>query len=146
MKRLFVIISLVIIAGSALAHSGATGIVKVRMDGMKSLGQSMKTLATMAKSGEIDSDVVLAVSRQIQNHSGKSMTELFPEGSLQGVSEAAPEIWDDWDRFTEISDSLFDIAIEMESAVMRSDFELDGWVKRISATCSSCHEDFRIKK
>ena len=44
------------IAATAFAHSGATGIVKERMDGMSALGETIKALVPMMR-GEGTYDV-----------------------------------------------------------------------------------------
>ena len=134
------------LSAAAFAHSGATGIVKERMDGMDTLAKAMKSLAGMSKTGDIDSDQVVAIAQTIKAHSGQAMTERFPEGSLPHVSEATPKIWEDWARFEAISGELFDAAARLEAEAKVPDLDLKVYMKELGATCSSCHEDFRIKK
>ncbi len=133
-------------AGFAFAHSGATGIVKERMDGMGSLAQSMKALVQMERSEDIDLDKTAEIARQIQAQSGDVMTVRFPAGQQPMVSEASPAIWEDWDRFEQISEELLQVAIKLEASAMSGDVDLKSAVKELGATCSSCHQDFRIKK
>ena len=139
-------VALVATGTLALAHAGATGIVKERMDGMGELAQAMKALVTINKSGDIDADQVAALARTIQAHSGSALTDRFPKGSLPHVSEAAPLIWTDWGRFTAISDRLLDASKRMEANAATAGFDLGAYIAEIGATCSACHEDFRIKK
>ena len=75
------------------AHSGATGIVKMRMDAMKDIGEQMKLLAAMTK-GQVrhDGARAAAAARVIGGHAAH-IPEMFPEGSNTGMSEAAPTIW-----------------------------------------------------
>ena len=146
MKKTVLALGLIATGTLALAHAGATGIVKERMDGMGELAKSMKALINMNKSSDIDAKQVAAIAQTIQSHSGVVMTDRFPEGSLPNVSEAAPLIWTDWDRFAAISDELFDVAQRMETSVATQDFDLGLYVKELGATCSACHSDFRIKK
>lgn len=146
MRKTLLAVAFIATGSLALAHTGATGIVKERMDGMGALANSMKALVTMTKSGEIDTDQVAEIARAIQSHSGKAMNDRFPEGSLPKVSEAAPLIWQDWDRFAAISDELYGVAQRMEIGAASQDFELTPFVKELGATCSACHGDFRIKK
>ena len=42
----------------------------------------------------------------IQSHSGEALTKLFPEHSIEGPSEAKPEIWTDWEEFSELAKQL----------------------------------------
>ncbi|WP_421880422.1 c-type cytochrome [Pacificispira sp.] len=93
--------------GTAFAHSGATGVVKERMDAMMSMGKSMKAVAAMMR-GEVayDADAVREAAALIKQHSGDAMTELFPEGSTGHPSEAKPEIWSKWDEFSDLAGRL----------------------------------------
>ncbi|MEO1747292.1 MAG: cytochrome c [Pseudomonadota bacterium] len=142
-----IFVAMFVTAGSiALAHSGATGIVKERMDGMGSLAASMKSLVGMHKTGAIDADSVRQIARTIKAHSGSALNARFPDGSLPKVSEASPKIWEDWDRFSEISGELFAVASRLETEATTPDLNLGGYVEELGATCSSCHKDFRIKK
>ena len=104
------IVAAVLIAGTAVtafAHSGATGIVKERMDAMLAMGKAVKTVAPMMR-GETayDAETVRDAARLFQQHAGESMTKLFPEGSDGKPSEAKPEIWTDWNSFAGLAAQL----------------------------------------
>ena len=93
------------LAIGALAHSGATGIVKERMHGMMMMGKSMKSIAMMVKGvKEYDADTMKAAAAAIEQHSGENLTKLFPkDGKKQKVSEAKDEIWTNWEEFVALS-------------------------------------------
>ncbi len=88
-----------------VAHGGATGVVKERMDLMEEMKDSVKAVSSIFK-GETayNADIIRKAADTIKTHSGDAMTELFPEGSLSGHSEAKPLIWDEWQRFKTLSD------------------------------------------
>lgn len=132
-------------AGAAVAHSGATGIVKERMDGMSVLGKSMKALVTMTKSNSYLSAEIKTISQNIQAHAGPRMLDRFPAGSLTKVSEATPAIWEDWERFSRIAQEL-DTAARALEAKAGTGSDLAPIIGEIGATCKACHKDFRIKK
>lgn len=71
------------------AHSGATGIVKERMDSMSAMGKTVKGLAAMMR-GDVDYDAnaVRNGAATIRSHAGNALTRLFPKGSLGHKSEA----------------------------------------------------------
>lgn len=146
MNKVTLALAMAAIGTLAFAHTGATGIVKERMDGMSALAQSMKSLVGMSKSGVADAKTIKEISATIQSHSGAALNERFPHGSLPDVSEATPLIWQDWDRFAAISDELFDIAVRLDADARSGTVDLDTYIKDLRATCSDCHEDFRIKK
>ena len=146
MKIRTIIIALIATTTLALAHTGATGIVKQRMDGMSSLAQSMKALAEMSKTDSIDKNQVIEIARQIKDQSGKSMTQRFPVGQQQMISEASPAIWENWQLFEQMSDELFQAAAALETSAAVGDMDLNLAIKQMGAICSACHKDFRIKK
>lgn len=89
------------------AHGGATGIVKERMDLMKDMKDSMKTLSAIFKGeAEYNADTVKKHAMLINSHAGDEMTKLFPTDSQQGHTEALPILWNEWDQFKDLADRL----------------------------------------
>lgn len=91
----------------AWAHTGATGVVLERMQGMSAMGDTIKALTPMMR-GQIayDANKVRREADAMIGHAGKQMTRLFPEGSGGGVSKALPSIWGDWDEFAALAEQL----------------------------------------
>ena len=83
---------LALFATLALAHEGATGVVKERMDLMKGQQEDMKLLGDMAK-GKVpfESAKAAAAARDL-NTTAKKIADLFPEGSNGHPSDALPAI------------------------------------------------------
>ena len=101
----------------ALAHSGATGVMKERMDAMGEMGDEMKRLAPMMRGQtEYDPDVVRSAADTMIGHAGTQMTELFPEGSNEKPSEALDAIWEDWEEFAALAEALLTTAEGMKLA------------------------------
>jgi len=96
-----------LIAASALAHSGATGVVKERMMGMGVMGKAVKAIASMMQ-GELpyNPDRVRTAAEDIGSHAGGALTKLFPEGTNKKPSEAKAAIWTNWDRFEALAEDL----------------------------------------
>ena len=157
-----------LLAGAALAHTGATGVVKDRMDLMGVLDRAMKDLATLIRApGETDDTRLGELAVTIRDHAGATMTAKFPEGSLHRPSEALPAIWSDWadfesraDRLRMLADALVDAAATGETTPPdASTFPIAGvqrlteeqareappsvLVAHISANCSACHLEYR---
>lgn len=107
----------VVFAAVASAHTGATGVVLERMNGMSAMQDVVRDLTPMMR-GEIDydPDAVIAGAATLETHAGETMTELFPEGSDGGVSYARSEIWEDWERFAELAEDLEILAVGLASA------------------------------
>ncbi|NVK43178.1 MAG: cytochrome c [Oceanospirillaceae bacterium] len=102
-----VVLSAAVASGVVLAHGGATGVVKERMDLMKDMKGAMKSLSKMF-SGETayDAAEVREAAAVLEAASGETLTKLFPEGSLHMPSEAKAEIWQEWARFQGMADDL----------------------------------------
>lgn len=107
----------VISAVGAMAHGGATGIVKQRMDAMATLGKVVKSLSEMMRGDtEYDADLVRKGAAVVKTHAGQAMTSLFPQGSGGKPSEARAEIWQDWEAFDELAKQLAIFAEGLEAA------------------------------
>ncbi|WPZ37171.1 cytochrome c (plasmid) [Thalassobaculum sp. OXR-137] len=104
-------------ATTAIAHGGASGVVKERMDSMEALGDAMKELTAMMR-GQQDygAERVRSLAATIESHGGEALTRLFPKDSLDHPSEALPAIWSDWDRFSALSDQLSTYAQALAAA------------------------------
>lgn len=109
LKRNISMVAIILAATSAiaLAHTGATGIVKERMDAMSEMSKAVKEIAAMMRGEKAyDEKVVRAGAALIGKHSGDAMTGLFPKGSKHGASEAREEIWTNWEEFKSLSNRL----------------------------------------
>ena len=87
MKNLRIVLAAALGIGGAsaiaLAHDGATGMVMQRMEAMKEIGQSMKSIAAMVKGdAAFNGEAVQASAAVIAGHA-KHMPHMFPEGSLE---------------------------------------------------------------
>lgn len=131
-------------------HSGATGIVKERMDLMKEMGDANKTIGDMVKRKlPLDADEIRELSASIQQHAAQ-VPDLFPDtkDSREGhATEAKQAIWASWEKFIALSADL-----ERESAKL-AEIATGGDEKAIrkqyaavAKTCRGCHKDFRRPK
>ncbi|TYC49295.1 cytochrome c [Rhodobacterales bacterium] len=144
-----IIIAAVFTVGTAWAHGGASGVVKERMDAMSEIGANMKTIGkTLKAGGPVERNKISAAAGIVASHGGKELTNLFPEGSLHEPTEASPEIWREWSRFSEYAGSLRSSALELkeltEAGADRQ--QLGAAFGSLAKSCKSCHEAFRIKK
>lgn len=146
MKQIIGMLAAMAVGGAALAHSGATGVVKERMDAMVAMAEAMKVIVPMSR-GQVayDADAYAEAARRIASHSGQPLVEKFPEGSLMAPSEAAPAIWEDFDRFADLSTTLEERAEALAQAAVTADSPPGAEFAAMAQTCGACHEDFRIE-
>lgn len=95
------------IAAVAVAHTGASGGVLERMNGMTAMKDKVADLAPMMQ-GVVPYDAlaVFEGARVIASHARETMLALFPQGSLEGVTDAKREIWSEWREFAATAEEL----------------------------------------
>jgi len=115
----------VMLSVAVFAHGNATGIVGERMMGMMMLGEQVKLLTPMfSPGGSTDMTVIGKAASMIEMHAGPAMTKLFPEGSIEGPSEARPEIWEQWQQFSQYAAQLAELGAELRLAASAPTKEL----------------------
>lgn len=138
-------IFVVCIVGAASADP-----VEDRQALMKRNGDTMKILGPMAK-GEAPFDAAAAAEAFQEQHAVAeelvaNLEALFPEGSTEGDTEAAPAIWEDWAGFQATAQSFREDAAMAAEAEL-ADLEAFKTVfAEVSGNCGDCHETYRIEK
>ena len=145
MKKLRVIVGFILFAVPttlSLAHSGATGIVKERMDMFKKNQGNLKAIKSHIGSEDYESIVNLA--DEIRDWAEK-MPDYFPEGSNEKPSEASPAIWTDFDGFKNAAMKNETAAKQLIAAAKAEDQKavVDGF-KAVAASCKSCHQSYKL--
>lgn len=133
--------------GVALAHTGATGIVKARMDGMGDIAAAAKAIFQTLKTETPDTAAIADAARTIAALGGEALVAQFPEGSTMAPTEAAPAIWQDPAGFADLAGQLQRRAVELADlaeAGAAAD-ALSAGFDSLHHTCTACHERYRIK-
>lgn len=126
---------------TALAHEGATGIVKDRMDRFKQSNADIRAVARLVQSAQFDE---IAEISQRMNIWANEMAEYFPHGSDGRPSEAAAEIWTEPEGFA----AAINAYIQATEALMTAAAEENAMdvMRTFQATadsCKSCHRRYR---
>lgn len=128
------------------AHSGATGIVKQRMDAMSAMSKTMKSIAGMIKGqSPFEPELIPPGTDGLIRHALEIPT-LFPdsEHSRDGATEALPAVWQRWSRFVALSRRLEQEARDLKAAAQSSDrTAITRQFTAIAKVCRDCHSDFR---
>jgi cytochrome c556 len=130
------------LTATAIAHSGATGIVKDRMEMFSQSKANMKAIRGHLAAGDLQAVTPLAL--HIRNWAEK-MPDYFPEGSAGSPSEAAPAIWADFAGFRAAAMASYAAADDLASASRAGDAEATvAAFKATAASCKSCHKTYRL--
>ena len=151
-KLIFLVVILMSVVSLRLtvqAHEGAKGVVKQRMDAMKTMASSMKSLHAIATGkAKFDREKIKTNTSAIRNVGGEKLLKMFPQGSVMSPSEAKPEIWENWPTYVNLVENLSQKLDAMDAvlstAVTRAEFY--STFMGLSQTCSNCHKRFRAKK
>ena len=126
---------------AAHAHTGATGIVKERMDRFKDSQSALKIIAAAMKSGEFD-----AIDTQAQKIAlwGDEMVSYFPEASNPPPSEALDAIWQEMDQFVMMANANATAARRLQILARSGDVsQIKPAFNELVGSCKSCHQKFR---
>ena len=144
----FLFVTGLVVTSLALAHGGAEGVVKARMDGMSAMGKAMKSIVKEIKSrSELDTAAIYQSSQIVVKHSSM-IPKMFKEESIEGPSEALPKIWVQWDDFSALAVKTQDEA-EKLGGLANEGADKKQLMKQFAAvgkTCKGCHTDYRIAK
>ena len=136
---------LIAFTGVALAHEGAKGVVKERMDLMKGQAKQMKLIGDMAKGKKKFDAAKAAAAAHDLGATTKKIPELFPEGSNKHPSEALDAVWKR-DRFKGDAHDAEAAANALESALQASGQDWKAAFQKMTDACKACHESFRAEE
>ncbi|WP_299814811.1 cytochrome c [uncultured Jannaschia sp.] len=149
-------------------------LVDERQQGMKDMGSAMKAMGPIMK-GETayDAAAVHEAAQTIASHSGETLVNWFPEGSIDVAdSDAKPEIRDRHEEFAALARQLHDYALALDAAAdaglgapgeggeadlgallgtapAEDAFDIetasaDAIYGEVGKTCGTCHKTFRV--
>jgi cytochrome c556 len=116
-------------------------VISDRKAGFKSTGKSLKAIRTAIS--ENDTATIAANAEKIAAWFAV-VPDHFPEGSGEGDTDARPEIWTDWDRFTGIAASAEAAALDLaKQANAGNSGDIEAGFRNLAGTCKTCHQSFR---
>lgn len=146
MRKAAVLATLVVLATGtiALAHKGATGVMKERMDMMSALGDYTKSLAMMVRGRTALDWQVVEQAGSVAANAGEMLPHKFPADSFKAPSEAKQTIISEIENFTLLSNGLSVAGSALKSAASNQD---EGAFmvafQSYAATCKACHSLYR---
>ena len=126
----------------ALAHKGAMGIVKERMDKFEASEKATKRIKQALSRGDT---TVVKTEAEFLVSWAHEMERYFPKHTNQPPSEARDEIWLQWDDFLGAIQSFDNTAQALVDTSTTGDTRLIGKAfKEMTKSCKSCHQQFRV--
>jgi cytochrome c556 len=142
--RIVVAATAALVVGAALAHEGATGIVKDRMAMMQNMDAQLKAIQAML-SGWAQFDPTALRKYVAALHDSCHQSEsLFPAGSQDRHSHAKPAVWDNPKAFHEEFQKLHAASEALVEIVADGDrIDIAIAANDLQKTCDGCHATFR---
>lgn len=130
-------------ATTALSHEGVqNAAVMARMHSMSVIAAQMKTLGQMAKGTTgFDAGIARTAASVIAEHAAQTPA-LFKAAEQDPKSEARPEIWTSFEKFTVQAAALATLANGL-SASIGTKKDLNAGMAALGQACTSCHTTFR---
>ena len=129
------------------AYMGAKGVVKERMQLMKSYAASMKKINKEFRDKTSVNYVLIKLEANDIAESSQKIMELFPPGSGGGMSEASLKIWQQPSDFKNIIEDLNQAAQRLAQATSTGvpNLVIEKF-RALGGTCKKCHREYRVKK
>ena len=129
------------------AHMGAKGVVKERMQLMKSYAASMKKINKELRDKTSVNYVLIKLEANDIVENSRKVMELFPPGSGGGMSEASLKIWQQPSDFKKIIEDLKQAARKLAQSTGTGvpKLVIENF-RALGGTCKNCHQKYRVKK
>lgn len=126
-----------------ISHSGTKNeVVKARMASMSEIAANMKSLSKISR-GRLPFDIgeVKNILATIESNAAQT-PKLFEVNATDPTSEAASEIWENFQDFSDKAVALQSTAKDLINTVASID-DLSVAVQSLGGTCKSCHSKYR---
>jgi cytochrome c556 len=147
--RMALTICILSVTGATWGQDGSA-VIDQRQDFMKAQGRAHAAVKSFVE-GKADITVARAQAEQFAQLSPSKVLDFFPQNTgmieYPGKSYAKPDIWANWDKFSQAATFAGERAQELHSVLQNGDqaaisSALDG----MSKGCGGCHTVFREKK
>lgn len=119
--------------------------IKARQDAYSLIGDNVKLVGKMVKSGDIDWAKLEMYAEQLASSSSKLPT-LFPQGSQEG-SDARAAVWEKPDKFKAGLEKLDGGFQSLYAAAKAQDLTAAvAGFEQATSTCKGCHRSYRVKR
>lgn len=128
--------------GQVKAIDGVEATVDYRKGVMRAIGGNTAALAAVIVDGA-DYKANLAIHARYIVDMTKDIPGLFPEGSDFGETNALPAVWENPERYAELSENTHKAAVALLAAIEGGEQDLGPRFRELGQSCRACHDDFR---
>ncbi|WP_299933969.1 cytochrome c [uncultured Pelagimonas sp.] len=142
-KRIAVFLVAACLGTVALAHGGVkNAAVMARMEAMKSIGDAMKVMGSMAKGKtEFDAATARAAAADVARFAAQT-SALFKAPEDDPKTEALPAIWERFEDFTTKAQETEALARRLALS-LATKADLGTGLTQLGASCKACHKEYR---
>lgn len=144
LKKIFI----VTLCGGLLAMSGLSSaqedpVITYRQKVMQSIGANIGAISDVLKHSLPYQQNIEAHAAQI-NRAAALIPSAFEENVSEGLTDAKPVVWDEWEEFEEYAGDLESASAELAEVAADGDAAAIGaQVKKLGDACKQCHDEFR---
>lgn len=139
------------LAGSLLAMPAISAaqedpVITYRQKVMQSIGANIGAVSDVLKHSLPHEQNIQVHAEQI-NRAARLIPSAFEENVSEGLTDAKPEVWEEWEEFKEYAADLeSESAALAEVAAGGDPAEVGAQVKKVGDACKQCHDEFRKPK
>lgn len=120
--------------------------IQYRQKVMTSNGANMGAIGDILKNKLPYQSHIAVHALEIQRMS-TVVPDAFKKNIAAGKTDAKPEIWKEWDKFTDAANAMGVEAAELAKVAQNGNMEAIGaQVKKLGETCGNCHKPYRKPK
>ena len=120
--------------------------IQYRQKVMAANGANMAAIGEILKNKLPYQNHITVHAQEIQQMS-TLISDAFKKDIAAGKTDAKPEIWKEWDKFTAAADAMGREAAELAKVAQNGSMEaISAQVKKLGEACSDCHKPYRKPK
>ena len=136
-----------VVAGMGSIVSANETIIKYRQGHLAAMGGHTNAIFQMFAGPDIPPERMNQHARalvELTNALQADLEKMFPAGSGEGKTDALPEVWEDWEAFSEAAEKAKNAAADVAAALDAKDnAALGAAMKGMGGACKGCHKELR---
>jgi cytochrome c556 len=121
-------------------------VITYRQKVMQSIGANIGAVSDIMKFS-LPYEANIAVHAEQISRAASLIPSAFEEELSEGLTDAKPEIWGDWETFKQYADDLKSASSTLAATAASGDpAAIGAQLKEVGGACKQCHDDFRKPK